>query len=368
MLWEKRGNTALPLLLIALGVVILAVRVGVLSWAGLLGLLQLWPLLLIALGVDILLRGRYRLAVLVAALALGGLIWSGRMNLRGFGGIAAETHVIEQPLGDAERAEIHLSVGVSELRLQSLQGSSNLIEGTVETGRGERLLQAAKRRGGVLVVDLESKQRGGVMFGFREKRLWDLALSPDVPLALELEAGVGRSELDLMDLKVSDFTLDAGVGDVRVTLPRRGRYRATFDNGVGATVIRVPEGLAARIEVSTGVGAVTVHGDYTREEGVYLSADYATAENRVDLRVDGGVGAITIEQGPREADGLQREGLTGSGVCIGFVEDEAAAVRAEGLIGIDLSTRDAEPVYGIGLEARADVGVAGNEGLGGLGL
>ena len=54
--------------------------------------------------------------------------------------------------------------------------------------------------------------------------------------------------------------------------------------------------MAARIEAGAGLGATSVQGDYERHDNVYVSPDYETATNRVDLQIRGGVGTITIRQ------------------------------------------------------------------------
>jgi hypothetical protein len=79
-------------------------------------------------------------------------------------------------------------------------------------------------------------------------------------------------------------------------LPRSGRYEATLETAVGAATVQLPSGLAACVEVSRDVGALTVRGDFGRDGERYTTPDYGAADHQVELRVDGGVGAIIIEQ------------------------------------------------------------------------
>jgi hypothetical protein len=85
-----------------------------------------------------------------------------------------------------------------------------------------------------------------------------------------------------------------GVGESTVRLPA-GSYVGDFDFGVGAATITVPSGAAVRVAVSSGLGRVTVRGDLRRDGDVYTSPNYDTASERVTLRVNVGVGAITID-------------------------------------------------------------------------
>ena len=65
---------------------------------------------------------------------------------------------------------------------------------------------------------------------------------------------------------------------------------------IGTTTVLIPAGMAARIEAVAGLGTTRVEGNYARQENVYVSPDYETAPNRVDLQIRGGVGSITIRQ------------------------------------------------------------------------
>ena len=297
---RRRGLPLLPLILIGVGVLILLANLGVFNWTGLLGLLNLWPLLLIALGADLLTAGRFRAVIVLATVVVAALAWTGNLSLPGVGPVApvpAETHQVEHPLAGASRAAVRLDVGVSRLSLGSLSGSVNLIEGEVRTGRGEVFEQDLRLEQGVAMLELSSEERfRGFDFGRDERRRWDLNLSPEVPIDLSIDAGVGQVRLDLRDLDLSRLDLDAGVGEVVVTLPDRGRLEASFDTGVGATTIHVPQGVAVRLQASTGIGNVRVLGDFVRDGDLYLSPGYDGAQHRVDLRINGGVGAVTVER------------------------------------------------------------------------
>jgi hypothetical protein len=59
--------------------------------------------------------------------------------------------------------------------------------------------------------------------------------------------------------------------------------------------VRIPQEMAARIEAKAGIGNVKVSDDFERDGDAYVSSDYDTATNRMDLSVKGGVGQVTIE-------------------------------------------------------------------------
>lgn len=280
----------LPLVLMGAGLVILATNMGGLDLAR---LARLWPLLAIAVGVNILSGGRYRALLMLATPLLMLFLYTS--SAPGGGG-AARTETLTYPLGGAQNAEIQLQVGVSDLRLDTSGDPGQLLAGTVAMARGERLIQDVDRRGDTARITLRSARRGASSVSGGDRRAWNLSLSPALPLALTVETGVGRGVLELAEAQLTRLEVSTGVGQTHLVLPRRGRYEATLETGVGAATVQLPRGLAARVEVSRGVGALTVRGDFVRDGERYTTPDYGAADHQVDLRVDGGVGAITIEQ------------------------------------------------------------------------
>jgi hypothetical protein len=291
MVSEKKPSRSnvLPVILILAGVLLL---IGNFNWGLFWNVLQFWPLILVAVGVDILLAGRYRLAIIVGTLVIGALFYTGTVRFPGIQGV--QTHQIEQTLENANKAVVHLQPSVGSVTIRSA-AITNLAEGTIKTGTGERLVQDFRVTNEVAYLDLESKQQSTNIGNFgRQDRSWTLTLNNRVPLDLNIDSGVGRSELDLRTLQLEKLELSSGVGELIVTLPEQGRYEASLDTGVGTTTVNIPKGVAARITVSRGLGAVNVQGTFGQEGDVYTSPDYTTAEHQVKLSVSSGVGAVTI--------------------------------------------------------------------------
>lgn len=68
---------------------------------------------------------------------------------------------------------------------------------------------------------------------------------------------------------------------------------------MGQVGVTLPRGVQARVRVTGGLGAVRVLGDFQRHGDTYTSSGYAGTSDRVDLRIEGGVGQITVEQAGR---------------------------------------------------------------------
>ncbi|MCL6615385.1 MAG: cell wall-active antibiotics response protein, partial [Firmicutes bacterium] len=131
---------------------------------------------------------------------------------------------------------------------------------------------------------------------WRGRRFWELRLSREIPLEIEIKTGVGLSDIDLGAVKATKIAVRTGVGRTTLTLPEEGAIEAEIEGGVGETIVYVPKGMAARIRARQGLGGIEVEGVFRRSGSEYLSPDYDTARNRVDLEIKGGVGRIAVRE------------------------------------------------------------------------
>ena len=133
-------------------------------------------------------------------------------------------------------------------------------------------------------------------FGARHQLDWDVALNAGVPIALKLNLGANKSDLDLRDLNITDLNIDTGASDTKITLPSKGHFRADLDLGAASLEIVVPEGLSARIHASLGAADMKVDASrFPRHDKYYQSPDYDTAANSVDMTIDAGAASIKIK-------------------------------------------------------------------------
>jgi hypothetical protein len=125
---------------------------------------------------------------------------------------------------------------------------------------------------------------------------WRYRLNPEVPTALSIHTGVSHLEVDLSDLRVTDFSFDGGASNLELTLPARvPNGRAKLQAGAANLQIRVPEGVAIRLRAK-GVGSTSIDQARfpRREPGLYQSADYDSAAYRSDVIVDGAATSIRV--------------------------------------------------------------------------
>ena len=335
---EKTGFTYRslfwPVAFIGVGVFLLLGNLGILPEYSLWTLFRLWPLALIVIGLDIMIGRR--------SPVIGGLIGLGAVALvlvlvfagPSLGLAPADTELVTERfterVGNATSARVNLDLTVGKTTLDALIDPNTLIDAEL-TYVGE------------ITFDVQGDKQKTISISHRAPRFdfgdwfriadtdtrrlwWDIGLSPEIPLTLNIDGSVGQSIIDLSDLQIEDLEVDGDVGDFHITLPATGKaYQADINGGVGAFeivlergaavnltidgdvgefIIDVPDDAAVRVDADIDVGKVSVPShlvqvssgddDFVGESGVWETPDFDEAEIRIDIVFKGGVGDLTV--------------------------------------------------------------------------
>lgn len=293
---DNRRNLLWPIVLIVAGILILLVQFGVLSlnweqaW-------RLWPVLLILAGLSVLLRETRHgwIVLLLAAVLLlgGGALW---LQRSGLGSANLTTEELSYPLGAAESARVQLDVGIGTLKLDTDAAADNVLEAEISYDpRRTTLSSGMETIDGRVEVTISGKNPNVVGSYRARSEEWAVSLNPDVATHLAVNGGVGASELDLRAARLTRLEVNAGVGEVEVRLPASGAYSVDINGGVGALTLELPANVEARVHVDTGLGEVTVDRRFTKRGNEYVTAGYDSADGRVEIEIDGGVGSIEVK-------------------------------------------------------------------------
>lgn len=251
-----------PVAWIAVGAVLLASTTGELGQGPLEWLEAWWPWLAIGLGVWFL---------------LGAIVpWGGR---------PLETLAV--PLAGMPTAGVRIRFGAGTLRV-ARGGPGNLVDGRFEGGVDRRDVGPGR-------VELAQDTTYGMPW-IDHGSDWTVGVTGEVPLDLRIEAGAARTELELGDVLLRRLELQTGASETHVRLPAAaGATEVRAETGAASLVIEVPAGVAARIRSRMALGTSQVdEGRFPRTADGYASVDYATAANRVDIDVQGGVGSVRV--------------------------------------------------------------------------
>ena len=138
---------------------------------------------------------------------------------------------------------------------------------------------------------------------------WTIGLTTEVPLDLRVDTGASKATLDLGGLRLRSLDLQTGASETRVLLPRAaGATTVTAQAGAASLTIEVPAGVAARIRTRMALGAQIDQVRFPVSGDGYESPDYATATNRVDIDVQGGVGSFRVIGGAGSATWRRGDG------------------------------------------------------------
>lgn len=265
---------------------------------------------------------------------------------------AQKTRVHTVGLDGAREVVAELNGGYGTISLK--RGDNENLLTITEIGKEEEYASnvhieySVENNTGFLTVDLGTEGNDDLnalaclMKGSRS-RTWEVTVSDRVPIRFDITLGAGEATIDLTDVHVRGFHLDAGAGSVRLRIDRPNRERTgevsvsagvgsfrgeglgnlrfsvlDFEGGLGEYYLDCSGDLSdrSRIVTDVGVGSLTIvlpksvaakavmddswlnsrrlsgfvrHGDET-----YFSRNYKAAERRVLLQMQSGLGSVAV--------------------------------------------------------------------------
>ena len=209
----------------------------------------------------------------------------------GTGWAAAVPDGLAIPLEGAPDAEVMVTFGAGHLRIGPAAGGM-LVDGTYAGG------VKVERGGGPGRVRLSPPAPPSSWTWDRAPYLWTMGVSSEVPLRLRVETGAADADLDLGGLRLVELRLRTGASETRIALPAAAGFtRVDAEGGAAAIRFRVPDGVAARIRSSIALGSSDVDAvrfPRNADGSGWESPDFASAANRVEIEVRGGIGSVSV--------------------------------------------------------------------------
>jgi hypothetical protein len=307
----RHSSLVFPILLITIGALFLYAnwRPSFDPWPV---LTTYWPLILIFLGLgkiwDVSRRRQnpdtapgssvgVTIGVLAFILVLVVLLWHGRgfSHRRGFSSsLHHDARTVD--LAGAKTVRADLSMGAGQLTLRG--GSSHLLDADFDyyAREGSPQVEYAVDGG---KGELKISQEGGEPNIGGTNNTWSLHFSNSVPLDLKVDMGAGEGDLRLRDLDLTNLTVNMGAGRVEVdfTGDRKKDLQADIEGGVGQAVIRLPRKIGVVVHASGGIGTIDASG-LKHDGDQYTNDAYGKSPVTIHLKVEGGVGQISLIQEP----------------------------------------------------------------------
>ena len=320
-----------PIVMLGAGVIWLLTNLEIIPSENLWSLIRLWPALLILAGIDILFARRLAilgalLGLLLIAAVVAFLLFGNSLGLSPAPEIKTETFSV--PMDEAQSANVTLDLSTQESQIQALSDSNDLFSAEI-SHIGEIAFQATgdtEKTISLSQIGAESWNNLFLPALQGEALIWNIGLSPDIPLDLTVDASTGSADLDLSGLELEALDYDASTGSttillpdsaegyetrlmastgsMTVVLPAESNLTLTLDGSTGKVTFHAPEGAAIRIEVrSGGTGDLKlpdwitkVSGLADRDEGTYETEGFDRADYQILILIeDIGTGNIVVQ-------------------------------------------------------------------------
>jgi hypothetical protein len=209
------------------------------------------------------------------------------------GTTSRSAHIATLPLGSTTRSGLDIESGVTTLEITAASLSGQLLT-AVTPGRAGVQPSLTTDDGGIVHLTLPHASGGG------GHNTVVVVLNRAVTWSLFLDGGASVVRLNLDDAKVGVVAIQAGVSAAHVTLPRPdGTELLRLTAGAGRLDVSVPHGVPTKLHLKGGASSVRI--GHARHTGIgppvsfFLSGRYAAARNRIDIEVESGVSAVSVE-------------------------------------------------------------------------
>lgn len=250
-----------------------------------------WPLAIIAVGAVLLLSTTGNMGIApseliafwpVAVIAVGVWFLIGALIARP---PSTRSQQLSLPVTGLTEAQIKLNFGGGELTVGQAEPGT-LLSGKFEGGVRQRTHGLGR---------LELSPLADWPMWWDLPLLWQVGLTNEIPVNLELRTGANRSDIDLSALRISRLELHTGASETRVRLPGSGATEVRAEAGLASLALEVPQGVAARIRSRMALGSTTVsEARFPRTMNGWASPDFDTAANRVEIDIAGGLGSVRV--------------------------------------------------------------------------
>ena len=296
---RRHGSGALVwgIILLFVGVLLLLQTLNVLPWNLWDTLWRFWPALIIIIGLGILLRNAHAwlvviIVIVILGACLGTAIWQhGTTEISS--GLTMKSY--SQPAGNLQTAQVEIDFNAGKLTMENLPLTfANLVEANTEITNDVSSLQADfRQQGTTAILSLDSvNQQYWPSHGIT----WDVKLTPKIPIDFNITTSASTLKFDLSNLNLSSFSMDINAGSRDLKMPSpNGTMKATIKANAASVDITIPYNAAARIQATSNVATLNVNSRFIKSGNDYVTGNYDTATNRIELTINTNVGTVSIK-------------------------------------------------------------------------
>ena len=281
-----------------LGVFLLLSNLGMLpnfSWTM---LLRWWPVLLIAIGLDLII-GRHSIWSAVLGLVLGlviiaGIVW---LSLGMTPAAPVQSQDMQWQLQGANSLDASISAAAGEVRISGGAESGNALEAAITLSGNEELSESYVVRDGKGFFDLDNKGLFVIYPAFQapsDRTVWELYFNEDVPLRLKSHLIAGEQHVDLKQLDISSFDIKTIFGKTTLLLPMEGSFDGNAEVIFGELEVSMPENADVCIYADTALTGIHLPDGFTRQDDLILSPGASQAGGCMQVDVNLPIGSLRV--------------------------------------------------------------------------
>lgn len=316
-------------LCIAAGLVLFLINLDILPWPDWRFLWSLWPILLVGTGLSMLLErstsGKWVSNSLWLLLIVGAIGYAMLMTrpqlyqqlrhslpvlpyveqldpeLEG----QVNQQIIEDKWQNASAASrvVNIDMGTGRLNVDTTDSGRQLELRSQGQSDQEATSSRVTQENDHLTIDLDINKDRSRPLGFlnprQANRQYALRLGqPTIPTELNIDLGAGQIDLDLtkkLALTTGIWNIGAGQMTASFGLDSLPSQQLKLEVGVGQMTIRLPRQVGLTIHHDIGLGSFKVFDQSISQEGHFTSQNYQSAQHKVQLTVEVGVGQLKIE-------------------------------------------------------------------------
>lgn len=289
-----RSRIIMGVLLICLGLLFLLNTFGYLNWNTWRILFRFWPLILIVGGLNILLRNTriwWLVPILVILIFISLIMLSNQDLLPGhfhrfrsdknYSGSYKSSRSLKEGL---KRLRVEVDCKTGKLKFEKVKNKNKLYD--INLNYTDIKPEISYNIKDSSLGYLHLKQEAGFSFNKIYGNDWDVFLTGEFPLEIEIDAGTGEMDLDLSKLSVKNLEIDSGVSDLKLQLNNYDT-NVEIDSGASDIKIYIPEEAGLRINTSSVINDNNFEeaGLIKLYEDVYQSKNFGQVEHHIKMNI-----------------------------------------------------------------------------------
>ncbi len=309
---SNRG-AAIAVILISLGILFLLHNLNIVPWNIWTTLWKFWPLVLVLIGIESLAGGGRAANIFVAIIAAFTIFIAVSLSIGGQGWlpdsfvdlvtkqaerITTSETINKTDFPQAESINSEIEIGAGNLTLTDSAKENAVYRYSAVHHQGwENPKLSTRMEGSKLNIKLKTEFTRPVFFSAPGQAVqYKVDLADTLPTDIKIQVGAGKADIDLTQINLNQFRMEVGAGSADIRFQAGGIPKNKMVIGVGAGDIDIylPEEVGIKAEHSVGVGNLKINNSTVQGGGTFTSSSYAEAEQKLDIKIDIGVGNVDI--------------------------------------------------------------------------